>query len=268
MEFDSAYLKSVFESLDLGSLRDELEITVWEKIDYFSSKFGAAMDGLATKFGTMGTALSGFITSGLNAITSQFVSLVKETKVFKDIIGMVNSVLSGVVQAVVIPMLSLLVPILQALMPAFQGLTSILQALTPVFEILGFVVKVLATPIAALGALFTWVGNIFYNVGKFISNVVNHPLRPGRWDNGMRETNLAQLTADAVEAVWETPGAGDYQNSYITETGSGGGANYTAGRTINQEVNIYTDVISGEGGIRELALMIRDEIYSAEALGA
>lgn len=45
-------------------------------------------------------------------------------------------------------------------------------------------------------------------------------------------------------------------------------AQYTTGRDITINVEIYTDVIAGEGGIRDLALIIRDEIRSAEALGA
>jgi hypothetical protein len=33
-------------------------------------------------------------------------------------------------------------------------------------------------------------------------------------------------------------------------------------------IDINTDVVAGEGGLRELAIMIRDEIRAAEALGA
>jgi hypothetical protein len=33
-------------------------------------------------------------------------------------------------------------------------------------------------------------------------------------------------------------------------------------------ITINTDAIAGEGGLRELAVMIRDEIRAAEALGA
>jgi len=49
---------------------------------------------------------------------------------------------------------------------------------------------------------------------------------------------------------------------------SGTPAQYTTGSTINQDIDIHTSIIAGEGGIRELALIIRDEIRSAEALGA
>jgi hypothetical protein len=48
----------------------------------------------------------------------------------------------------------------------------------------------------------------------------------------------------------------------------GSPAQYTTGRNITVNIEINTDVIAGPGGIRDLSLLIRDEIRSAEALGA
>ena len=64
--------------------------------------------------------------------------------------------------------------------------------------------------------------------------------------------------ADLSDAGASAMGAG--------ETGTA--AQYTTGRNVTVNVDIFTDVIAGEGGIRDLALIIRDEIRSAEALGA
>lgn len=162
-------------------------------------------------------------------------------------------------------------PILKALIPIFDAWGMVVSALVPIFDMLGYVVKVVATPIATLGAFFQWLGNLMYNFGKFIKNFINHPLKPSKWDDGMKSTNLGKMISTAVAAVWDSGDTSDYTSSFEgseTSTSTGGAASYTAGRTINQTVNIYTDVIAGEGGIRDLAIMIRDEIYSAEALGA
>jgi hypothetical protein len=55
----------------------------------------------------------------------------------------------------------------------------------------------------------------------------------------------------------QKPGDGTY----------GAGASYAAGTHITVNITINTDVIAGEAGIRELALILRDEITEAEALG-
>lgn len=49
--------------------------------------------------------------------------------------------------------------------------------------------------------------------------------------------------------------------------GGGGNANYTTGRNITVNIDLVTDAIVGEDGMREFAVMIRDEIRAAEALG-
>jgi hypothetical protein len=88
-------------------------------------------------------------------------------------------------------------------------------------------------------------------------------------DVQVRRVHEALLTIEELEAM-----ASEYtsENAYnpVTTTTSNA-ASYTAGRTINQTVNIYTTAIAGTDKIltfRELSLLIRDEIYAAEALGA
>jgi hypothetical protein len=143
----------------------------------------------------------------------------------------------------------------------------------------------LAPVVAALAKAFVWIYNeiirpvgngiirVFKMIEGFFVRVANAIIRTINkiFDkdiklltrSGIGDNPLGKITYEDVTNA----GASTIQAAETTTAG-GGGASYTAGRTINQTVNIYTDVIAGEGGIRDLAVMIRDEIYSAEALGA
>ena len=68
------------------------------------------------------------------------------------------------------------------------------------------------------------------------------------------------ISATGLETDFVMPGSEGYG-------GGGAGASYTSGRNLTINIEINTDVIAGEGGIRQLAVMLRDEIYSAEELG-
>jgi hypothetical protein len=100
--------------------------------------------------------------------------------------------------------------VLRALGSYFETLGVILDMLSPLFDALSVAIKTVMTPFAALAGTLEWIGNIFHNVGKFISNVVDHPLRPGKWDSGMKSTNLGSLVAKAVNDLWSGNNSSDF----------------------------------------------------------
>lgn len=162
---------------------------------------------------------------------------------------------------------TLLAPWLEVLSNLYQALGRVLVWLyNNVFLYIGnAIIAVIKGVVTILWAFAQAVTNVVNGLIKIYNAIrreskeldyVSNPIgtNPPAWDSGwLTPITLDDLVSQGIDAggTWNT----------------GTSANYTTGRTINQTITINTDVIAGEGGIRQLALIIRDEIYAAEALG-
>jgi phage-related protein len=206
------------------------------------------------------------LTDGLGPLITSLSSFTMIMDPLGTILKGVMDVLGPLIDSLLQPLIGILTIVGQTigkiLAPALELLKPIIDAIARVFV---FLYNYVVRPV--YNTLMTVFNGIYNAFASFVNGILALVDAIPFVDVGRveyRDKDYGHLDKITLEGVNEA-GEGAINS---TETGSGGGANYTAGRTINQEVNIYTDVISGEGGIRELALMIRDEIYSAEALGA
>jgi hypothetical protein len=150
--------------------------------------------------------------------------------------------------------------------------TTLGKVIVPVLELMRPALEAVA------GALIWFHNKVIVPIGNFIIFIFNsvYNFVAGIWNGiasainallGWAGVHLGMMaTRNANEGSLSTIDSTDIQNS-DSSGGGGGTAQYTAGKEINVTVNIYTDVIAGEGGVRDLAIMIRNEILEAEALG-
>lgn len=206
------------------------------------------------------------LAGGLGPLVSSLSSVMMIMYPIGTILKGVMDVLGPLIDSLLTPLIGILTIVGQTigkiLAPALELLKPIIDAIAKLFV---FLYNYVVRPV--YNTLMTVFNGIYNAFAAFVNGILSLVdkipfVNVGRVD--YREYDYGHLDKITLEGV------NDAGESAITstETSSGGGANYTAGRTINQTVNIYTDVIAGEGGIRDLAIMIRDEIYSAEALGA
>lgn len=205
------------------------------------------------------------------------------TMLFEVLAPVINTVLAPVLNAFQLLAKSLaayVLPMFQILGPLLEIFAGIIAALAPWFHALGEVIenampvlKAFFTPIAILGAVFQWLGTIIGNLGRFISNVVDRPLRPGTWSDGMVSADLNAMISGAVRNLWDDtalPGMGEIETGDIDlgDTGGGGGtgATFVQQRPIEVTVNVYDNEVYG-GSLQEFGLLIRDELMAIDELG-
>jgi len=210
----------------------------------------------------------------LGPLMNSFGGLSKIVSMVMMVMQPFATILKGVMQV--------LEPIINKLLTPLIGILTIIgrtlgQILAPTLEFLGPIIDL-------IGKAFVWlynkvilpIGNLLITIFTAVANFSIAIINAIIWAINLflpkrREIDYIQkLDADSMKLT-----AIDQSDLYAAgqeatgADGSGGtAASYTAGRTINQTVNIYTDVIAGEAGFRQLAIMIRDEIFAVEALGA
>jgi hypothetical protein len=176
-------------------------------------------------------------------------------------------------------MMAILQPFIDAILTPIIGILTILgntigkilipvfQFLAPIIELVGkafvwFYNKVILPIGNVLMWIFTTLGNVFIGIANAIIWVINLFLSKRKelaYLDYLKYTTLEAISMEDINI------AGSAAVATVTEAAAA--ASYTAGRAVNANINIYTDVISGEGGFRQLAIMLRDEILSLEALG-
>lgn len=185
------------------------------------------------------------------------------------------TILSGVME--------ILEPILNELLPPLIGILKIVGRV--IGSILAPQLKALAPIISFIADAFVWlynnairplanaiifVFNTIYNMAATIWNGIAGALNALLGWAGVHlkmmkvrkadEGFLEKITKEDLTEAGETTIAG-------VEAETGTGATYTGGRDIYVTVNIFSEVIMGDTGLRDLSLMIRNEILAAEALG-
>jgi Skp family chaperone for outer membrane proteins len=132
------------------------------------------------------------------------------------------------------------------------------SVLIPIINILAPIIEAIANAFIFLhDDVIRHFANFIIDIINLIINIVN--LIPFINIPLAERVGKIETIAEATQTGAEFLGT--------TDTTGGIGAQYTAGRELNVTINVYTDVITGEGGIRELAILLRNEIEAAEALG-
>jgi hypothetical protein len=202
---------------------------------------------------------------------------------FGSQIASVNAILNPL-QTIFTATLNVLAPIVNTVLQPIVGILTVLgetigkllvpvvEALAPVIDFIGkafiWLYNNVIMPVGnGLFAYFTALGNSIWNLGKWIDNVVN-----GRWSNlkeGFKTTDLATLYAQGPLTAIDMNTLNTAGGNTIAGS-AGAGASYTAQRDISVTVGsivVNTDVITGEGGFRELVLKIDKELEQCIQLG-
>jgi len=160
------------------------------------------------------------------------------------VIGMFR-LLGEAIGHMLVPFIEAAIPIITFLAQAFVWLYN--KALVPLVNGVKFLGNAIYNAVASM---INWVIGILNRLpGVNLQGVAYRAMDEGF----IGEINLGDLSA-----------AGQGQMG----TGGSAPAQYTTGRNITINMEVYTDAIVGENGFRQFALMVRDEIYAAEALGA
>jgi len=247
------------------AFREELIPNTQAWITDLARAYGAAKDGTKeqkrpSKFDKPESTYLDL--SWLTDIAKRFTSLSMLLDWANTILTAMANTLGPVVDSVLAPFVGILVvlgnTIGLVLIPVFQ-------ALSPVIELLGWIfVAIYNFGIVPFGNAIILVANLLYNLGQVIRNIVT--LNWGNLAAGTRAPDTGFLTPIDFNTLTSTGAAAITSASGAT----GGGASYTAARDITVNVGmiqINTDVITGEGGFRDLVLKIDKELEQCIALG-
>jgi phage-related protein len=184
---------------------------------------------------------------------------------------------------------AVVVPLIEMLIPQFQFLISIITILTPLFKDLAVLVVILASPLKWVGDLFTWFGNVMQVIGHNITEYINHIFDPQNRSiqsipgfssdafTGLAE-RIAKIMATETGAGLASNLFGDDWNDFVAwvQSGASAATGYTTTSgtaasysTRDVTINFYNQAPAvGDEGLRKLALLIREQLSEAEALGA
>jgi hypothetical protein len=149
------------------------------------------------------------------------------------------------------------------------------------------IMMLLCPIIEMLGRIFVWfyngvmvpfhneLRNVFNRIQNTIADMLNNVTailnKAIRALNKLPKVSISEI--GYIDHVAQDSGFlnpitwSDLQKPADTAAGTANSASYAAGTHVTVNITINTDVIAGESGIRELAIMLRDEIHEAEALG-
>lgn len=183
-----------------------------------------------------------------------------------------QTILASVIETISGPLNTALQPIVNVMMNLGKIIGGILLP----------VIQILAPIIESIANIFIWLyNNVLIHFGNgviFILNIMNNGIAffwNGladflNWLLGWTGFHMERMEVRELDQGFLKPiGADSTKASETASSGGGGGgsAQYSQARNVVVNVQINSDVIAGEGGIRDLALIIRDEIFAAEALG-
>jgi uncharacterized membrane protein YgcG len=203
--------------------------------------------------------------------------MVKNTEAFSELTARINLTLKPFLEQIAAPLVRIMTPLVQilmriasAIMPAFAvaltGLNDFIQATLPFWDVLG---KIIVT----VGTMLGWLAQKVFALGQFIYYALTFQF--GQMSSINWGTGLGSMLDEAMAQYGAANGGLAALPASATGGGvssSGGGANYTTPRIINIAaggalITVNTEVITGDGGIDELVIMLRDKLRRVEALG-
>jgi len=159
----------------------------------------------------------------------------------------------GSIMQLLSPGLTILQGLLQVIDPIInEALAPFVEILTIIGQIAGQLLLPVLKPIAWA---FKAIADAIYGFIKFVVKAINALIPGKRWD-----IDIPKSLGDA--------GGGEKPTLVDDSTGGGsGGGTYSTGRTSYNYVTITAEVVAGDGGLRELAMMIRGELEALDAIG-
>ena len=255
-----------------ADLRDALN-----RIDGFSEGGSSTEDKGAqvSLGGELGTIIDAIKEGGDIWVTlvNILISAIGGFEQFGEILNIVSTLLSGIGQTVIMPLLQLLQPFLAllvsivntigvALYPWLQVLVMVMQLLTPIIKILADAITVVLVPVVALGAIVKWIGDVFrtlgHNIGVFAYNL-EHPFKPRGYASipglgnaiASAVSSLRSATEKPFESLsWDNPDISDL------DAVTGGSSVYGGNTSVSRVPDIYlyqtfNGPIVGDGGMEE-----------------
>jgi hypothetical protein len=213
-------------------------------------------------------AAMGNWSSSLIYVGSQFTSVGLLMDPLKTALGSMTAVMGDSVNTALTPLVGIVTSLGgqlgQVLVPIVQGLSPIIQALADGFTWLWN--KVLVPVGNGIWAVLTGIINMFVNLGIVLWDIIT--FNWAHLGQGLRTTNIKDLYAQGPLTAIDPNKSGAAAIAAANAGGAtGASASYTQARDITVNVTINTDVITGEGGFRELAIKLEREIQSVLALG-
>lgn len=207
-------------------------------------------------------------------------------QVISSIITPMNEALTEILNVVaeVIQELSPIVGLFLKLLSIFSGLTPIMRILSGALKVLAEIFKFLYNSIIvpignAILKVFITIANFFIKIWQKIYDVLDWISLPVgidiswsgisvKWKSlasmlGAKRGSTLDYDDYSLSRIEDKDTEEDQKEKDKTKTGAS--ASYTAVRDINQTFNI--GYVVGQDGFRQFALLIRDEIRSAEKLG-
>lgn len=189
----------------------------------------------------------------------------------RDILGGLMNFLAGIIDSVT-PILAGFTKILNYIAPL---IASIFNCLSGLFELVGVIgellnplIDVVMTIVKPILQAIEWVLSGIY---WFIASLVNAVIDIYNWFQLDEKNKKAHISTEMPRSSAEpgkyetyTPNLADY-TPVMTGAGGGGSASYTAAKDIYVNINFANSYVNGDA--RTIALMLRDEIRSAERLG-
>ena len=257
----------------MGFVTDE-EARAKAQHDFALSSAGTPHGGSSIETPTTPTFLQNII-AGIEPLVGMFMEMVPSISSINKLLNPLQTILDGVFSVIAPVIDNLLKPLVGILrivgVTIGRILVPVLNRLTPIIDIIGKAfVWLYNYAIRPFGNFVIWIITSINNMfAKLINGVINLINKiPGiniKWrlptmsyeKNKLTKISENDLDAYGSDAMGATSGSDTV----------GAGASYTAGRSTTVNVVVNTEVIAGDAGIRDLALMIRNEISAAEALG-
>lgn len=221
--------------------------------------------------------ISAVLTPIVNILSNVLTVLVPIIQIFSNLMkamAPIFNILFTVLNVLLIP-IQVLGSLLELLNPIFAILAGIIDFLNPVIVFFAKVLDAATRPIEFVGDLLQWLGNGLKALGQAIWYLITFQwdkMGDIRWQGAFESDAFTRPLIDINDITTPTidlaAGNGLTTGTATTDTTgySGTGASYGV-NTYNVNITINTDVIAGEGGIRDLALMIDTELESLRTQG-
>lgn len=190
-----------------------------------------------------GAGIGGFLDSAAASATASAVG-----QLMSSLSGFASSL--GSIQAILNPISTMLQGMFEVIGPLIN------EALAPLVGVLKTVGMVMGK---LLAPVITFLGGIIQKVAEFMIKIINGVIDminwvlPKKWE--IDRVNLAGVTK-----------AGETSSPYTGGT-TGASASYSKQRDVTVYLKVETAALVGEGGLRDFALIVKQEILSAVVLG-
>lgn len=246
---------------------------LWGAIAELLSKILKRIDEISPAFQWFENIFSELLNILLNPDSGLIKAIERIIKPFQDGFNAVKEIFGSV--------LDLLASIFDAILPSLQGLTMILNKIAPVittilqfvgqiFNVIGVIGQmlnpILEAVLEVISPVLEVVNVIIKAVYKVIATIVNIVIDIYNVLKPFWASKISHVSTDINNrSVYD--GYGEYTPQYATAMANAttNTASYTAARDIYLNVIFDHSFVNGDG--REMALLIRDEIRSAEKLG-